>query len=850
MDKDRRVWYDSRAVLYVCTFGPRVSQSKRLMPSAPYPSSEGERLRALLEYRVLDTATEPEFDEITRLAAHICETPTALVTLIDRNRQWFKSRHHFSAPETERAISFSAYTILDNEVLVVPDAARDPRFADNPLVTGEPGIRFYAGAPLTTPSGRQIGSLDVIDYVPRSLSPERIESLRTLSHQIIGQLELRRRAAVEHGRSALHRLVGFIAHVIENRRTKERLRAIDERYRTIVEMSHDLIWAVDNEGRITYLNPAARRIYGRDPEEMIGKSFLDFVPPEQRERDIAAFTEALRSGGDILDQRSQVYHADGSIVLLRANGRTMRDATGKVVGFSGTSRDVTESERAQERLRESNERFELVQRATNDAVWDWDIAKDTIRWSDNVRTLFGYSPAQLQAGFKAWSQLIHPADLRRVTTSVDALFESGGSDWESEYRLRRSDGTYAHVLDRGYVMHDANRRPVRVIGAIMDITARVEAEARFQQLAENISEVFWLTDVVKRQLLYVSPGYESIWGRSAASLLKSPQAWMDAIHPDDRERVAHAAFHDQAAGTYDLEYRIRRPDGTIRWIHDRAFPVRDDAGTVYRIAGVAADITARRIAEDRARQSEEQMRQAQKLEAVGQLSAGVAHDFNNILAVIQGNASLLSDEDSAVERKELVDEVVQAANRGAALTGQLLMFSRKQIMTMRDVNLSEIAESMTKMLRRTLRADIVLETDLDPHLPVIRADSGMMEQVLLNLVVNARDAIPSVGTVAISTRAVMVDEQRAGETSGATPGPSVSLSVSDTGRGIPPDVLRRIFEPFYTTKEAGKGTGLGLATVYGIVRQHGGWLEVETTVGKGTTFNVLIPTAAARVGHQ
>lgn len=643
------------------------------------------------------------------------------------------------------------------------------------------------------------------------------------------------------------RLIGFIRQVIGNRRVTERLRTIDERYRTIVEMSHDLIWAVDAEGRITYLNPAARRIYGRDPEEMIGKPFLDFVPAKQRELDIAAFAERARSGGDLLDYRSQVYHADGSIVMLRANARAIRDQTGKVVGFSGTSRDVTESERAQERLRESIERFELVQRATNDAVWDWDIIRDTLWWSENVRSLFGYSPHQLRAGFKAWMGLIHPADLQRVTASVDALFESGGSAWQSEYRLRLSDDSYAHVLDRGYVMHDADGKPVRVIGAIKDITARVEAEARFHQLAENISEVFWLTDAKRREMLYVSPAYESIWGRSAESLVKSPQSWLDAIHPDDKERVERAAVEEQPSGSYDIEYRIRRQDGTIRWIHDRAFPVRDDAGNVYRIAGVAEDITARRVAEERARHSEEQMRQAQKLEAVGQLSAGVAHDFNNILAVIQGNASLISDEDSVAERRELLDEIIRAADRGAALTRQLLMFSRKQVMTVREVNLSEIADNMMKMLRRTLRGDIVLEMDLDPQLPVIRADPGMMEQVLLNLVVNARDAIPSVGTVAISTRAVMVDEQRARETSGATPGRCLCLSVSDTGRGIPPEVLDRIFEPFFTTKETGKGSGLGLATVYGIVRQHGGWLEVQTTVGTGTTFNILIPTAATRV---
>lgn len=655
----------------------------------------------------------------------------------------------------------------------------------------------------------------------------------------------RLRALLERGRRAIPRFFLFVRGVADNGLASEQLRASDERYRTILEMSHDLIWAVDAEGRITYLNNAARRIYGRDPEEMIGRSFLDFVPPDQRERDVAALGEAIRAGGELLDYPSRVYHADGSIVHLRANARLIQDSTGKVIGSTGTSRDVTESERAQERLTESIERFEMVQRATNDAVWDWNLANDTIRWSDNLRTLFGYEPAELATGIETWASRIHPADRARVQASVDELFASGGSDWEAEYRFRRRDGTYANVFDRGYVMHDAGGKPVRVIGAIMDITQRVEAEARFQQLAVNINEVFWLTDAQKQQMLYVSPAYEPIWGQSADSLTESAQSWMDAVHPDDRARVARATFEDQARGTYDIEYRIRRPDGTERWIHDRAFPIRDEHGAVYRIAGVAADITARKLAEERARQSEEQLRQSQKMEAIGQLSGGVAHDFNNILAVIRGNAWLISEETSAEERKEYADEIIQAADRGAALTRQLLMFSRNQVMAPRDIDLSAIADNMTKMLKRTLREDMVLHADYAPHLPLVHADAGMMEQVLLNLVVNARDAMPRGGTLTITTRAVMVEEDHARRTPGASPGLRVRLSVRDSGEGIPPEVLPRIFEPFYTTKEQGKGTGLGLAMVYGIVRQHGGWVEVDSSIARGTTVNVLLPPAKA-----
>lgn len=623
-------------------------------------------------------------------------------------------------------------------------------------------------------------------------------------------------------------------HADHEHQINEALRASEARYRHLVETSHDLIWAVDAEDRITYLNPAARAIYGRDPAEMIGRSFRDFVVPGQTEKDMA-FAEAMRTGHETVEYENQVYRADGSIITLQASARILRDVEGRVVETTGISRDVTLHKRVEEALRNSTERFELVGRATNDAVWDWDLVTQAVWWSENFQTLFGYAAAEIGADVNSWTSRLHPDDLARVHEGVYGVINGGGKRWEGEYRFRRRDGTYAYIFDRGHVQHDSRGTPVRMIGAMMDVSARKEAEERFRQLAQHINEVFWLTDVAKLQMLYVSPGYETIFGRAFQSVYDSPRSWLEAVHPEDRERITHATFEKQMAGTYDEEYRILRPDGELRWIREKAFPIEDSAGKVYRLAGIAADITQQK-------QLEEDLRHSQKMEAVGQLSGGVAHDFNNILTVIQGNAALLeSGSFTPEEITEYAQEIINAAERGSGLTRQLLMFSRKQIVRPVELDLSEVADNLTKMLQRIVGEHIVLRTEYAAKLPCIRADAGMIEQILLNLVVNSRDAMPDGGELTICTAVVSPGSAKSAATATLAPAPFVWLSVRDTGSGIEPHILPRIFEPFFTTKEAGKGTGLGLATVYGIVKQHHGSIKVASNPGAGTTFDIFFP---------
>lgn len=446
-------------------------------------------------------------------------------------------------------------------------------------------------------------------------------------------------------------------------------------------------------------------------------------------------------------------------------------------------------------------------------VYVRDIATDPL-WA-------GYRDIALAHGLRAcWSTPIF--DTERLVLGTFAIYYSQ-PNWPREQHVRMVD-IATHTAAIAISRHRSE--------AALRFT-----QERFAQLAENIREVFWMTDIKKNQMLYVSPAYEKIWGRTCASLYQSPRAWLEAIHPADRERVQHAALTKQRVGEYNEEYRIIQPDGSMRWIHDQAFPIRDAKGEVYRIAGVAEDITEHK-------RIEEQFLQSQKMEAVGQLAGGVAHDFNNLLTVIQSSAALLADPETqpgSAEAADLVQQIHEAARRAASLTRQLLLFSRKQIMQPANLDLNEIAVNMTKMLQRILGEDIALQCSYAPQLPLIHADAGMVEQVLLNLAVNSRDAMPGGGRLLVATRSGTLDEKQVQQHPDAVPGTYVSLQVTDTGCGIAAEHLRRIFEPFYTTKEVGKGTGLGLATVYGIVKQHRGWITVASEINHGTTFQIYFP---------
>jgi two-component system, cell cycle sensor histidine kinase and response regulator CckA len=421
-----------------------------------------------------------------------------------------------------------------------------------------------------------------------------------------------------------------------------------------------------------------------------------------------------------------------------------------------------------------------------------------------------------------YASILHPDDRDAVLAEVARCAETGDV-FQLEYRLRRKDGGYTWVYDESRLVRDGNGSPLYVLGAMIDVTPRKTQEQRYRTLVESLP-LFTYVDAADGTTLYVSPQIEEMLGYPAEEWLRRP-LFPEVLHPDDRAAVLatrEQPFEQQRS----LQFRVVARDGRVLWVHSERVPVRDAAGKLLFVQGFWVDLTERR-------RLEEELRQAQRLEAVGRLAGGIAHDFNNLLTAISGFTAFalagLDSRDLEGARAD-VAEVGRAAERAATLTQQLLAFSRSQPGLAESVDLNDIVRELGAMLGRLIGEHIEVSIDLADDLPAVEVDPGHMQQVIANLTINARDAMPSGGRLTISTRVI--------EHEGAT---HVELAVADTGHGMDGGTRDRIFEPFFTTKPVGEGTGLGLSSVYGIVRGAGGTVVVETEPRRGSTFRVLLP---------
>ncbi len=472
-------------------------------------------------------------------------------------------------------------------------------------------------------------------------------------------------------------------------------------------------------------------------------------------------------------------------------------------------------------------------------------------------TLFGYSRSAL-VGLPV--DALVPESLRARHADQRSRYlavpKPGPMAWGRRLRARRADGTTFPA--------DVSLSPFRirdelfVLACVRDTTpyeqmlaALEEAERRYRQLVEDASEVFYRVifddrelEPLKARCHFVSPQSEKITGYPPGEFLGNPSLWFELIHEDDRQSVRDETLRCLSEKrSVTRYYRVRhRSTGEFRWVADRIVPILGPSGEVLGYQGVARDITERREAEERQRSLERQLAAAERLELVGRLAAGVAHDFNNILAVVLTGCELaLADLDHDSAAAHELREVLAAAKRGADLTRQLLAVGRRQVIAPQPLNLSLHIQAAQRLLRSVVPESITIEYQLPTDLWTVLIDPTQVEQVVMNLVINAKDAMPEGGSIAIEAANVIVDEVYCAGRRGLDPGEYVRLTVRDTGHGMDADTLSRAFEPFFSTKPRGRGSGLGLASVYGIVKQNHGYIEIASNVGRGTAVLIYLP---------
>ncbi|MEO7413936.1 MAG: GAF domain-containing protein [Opitutaceae bacterium] len=736
---------------------------------APLPAGETQRLAALRAYEVLDTAPEEAFDDLTLLAAHICQVPTAMVSLVDGNRQWFKSRIGLESAETSRDIAFCAHTILHaDQVFEVRDAELDPRFAANPLVTSDLKIRFYAGAPLVTPDGHALGALCVMDRQPRALSPEQLTALRALSRRVVAQLELNRHArqllAKERETSRLFAAAdnsrrALLSLLEDQKQVETALRSSEERFRQIAENIHEVFWMTDlARNEMLYVSPAYEKIWGRSCESLRSapSSWSDSIHALDRERVVRAVRTRQTSGD--YDETYRILRPDGGLRWVRDRAFPIKNTDGPVQRVVGVAEDITQ------------------------------------RKSGELRVELQHAVTKILAEAASL-----PQTARQLLAAVCRLME-----WEvgGFWMIDRS----ADVLHCIEICHPA------------------------------LEEYRGFAEVARTSRFKVGEGLPGrVWEAMQT-------AWVpDVAQDSDFKRAASAALIP-LRGAVGFPIQLHgQVLGVVEFFSQESRKPEPEVLTLFAAFGTQLGQFIER------QQLAEQFRQAQKMEAIGTLAGGIAHDFNNVLAAIGGYTELAkweTAENPVVT--EYLGAVLQGTRRATDLVRQILSFSRRQEIQRKPLKLRVVLDEALQLLRATIPTTVEFVLSPAPDTPNVMADATQVHQVVMNLCTNAAHAMKDgPGRLTIKLEKFQLDAAAVSSLAGLRRGTYVRLSIGDNGHGMDPATQSRIFEPFFTTKPPGEGTGLGLAVVHGIMQSHEGAVSVESRVGEGTTFHLYFPAHVA-----
>ncbi|MBI4782461.1 MAG: GAF domain-containing protein [Oscillatoriophycideae cyanobacterium NC_groundwater_1537_Pr4_S-0.65um_50_18] len=828
---------------------------------------EAPRLQALYQYQILDTESEAAFDELTQLAAQICQTPIAIVVLIDRERQWFKSKVGLAISETPRNVSFCNHTILQAKPLIVQDALTDARFATNPYVTGDPKIRFYAGVALTTPSGYRIGTLCVVDYVPRQLDIAQIKALQALSHQVVSQLELRRNLkALQENERRLSTLMGNLPGYV-------------------YQVANDLNYTPE------FISEGVFAVTGyHQAEYLVDRTITcgQEIHPDDSQPIWQQIQQAVKSRQPY-ECEYRIITKTGAEKWVWERGRGVYESNGELLRLEGFVTDISVRKAAKLRLHQKAQQEHLMRVVTEHIRQSLDLDEILTTTVSEVRQV-------LQADRVLIFRLESDGSGNVVQESVDAhwqpilgqnlfdpCFQSSYIDKYFQGRVHAThdidDGSiqpcYAEFLKQfgvranlvvpiiqsgclwGLLIAHQCAHPrqwseeeAQLLKQLADQVAiaihqsslykqaqnelkeRIQAEAKIrdQAMLLNVATDAIIVRDLDQHITFWNQGAERLYGWSSEEMLgKATALWCR-----DSAGLQEICQTVLARGEWQGELTQLTKDQKDVMVASRWTLVRHPNGQPKAFLIVNTDITQKTLLE-------RQFLRAQRLETIGTLAGGVAHDLNNVLAPILMSVSLLEMQPDSSKRQKWLDVIDASARRGASLVKQVLTFARGIEGERSQLEIRHLTCEIKQVIEETFPKSINIFTHIPNHLSMVMGDVTQIHQILMNLCLNARDAMPNGGMLRITAENQVIDADNINLPLGAQPGSYVAITVADTGTGIAADAIDRIFDPFFTTKEMGKGTGLGLSTVMTIIKSHNGFMTVSSQIGNGTEFKVYLP---------
>ena len=791
--------------------------------SAEIPPDEKKRLRNLLSYRVLDTAPEPSFDDFTLLASHICDTPIALVSLIDEKRQWFKSKVGLDIAETPREMAFCTHAILDpSRPFIVPDAIEDSKFAQNPLVTGDPHIRFYAGIPLVSPEGFALGTMCVIDRQPRTLRPEQIECLKAIARQVIQQLILRR--SMKDQLQAVMRL----------QEAQDALTQAED----LMENASDIVQSVDVEGKVDYVNLAWCRTMGYSPTDAFGLSIFDVIHPDWRREFRGVFERALK--GETIGSMNTVFVGkDGREIPLEGT-INVKFADAKPQAIRGIFRDVTARRKEEEKRREAEKRYTALFNDSKEGIVQFDVKGSLVSANPAMAHMLGYSSSEeLIRCLNETDQPLYVNERDRVNL-VRTMIRRGSAQG-FECQLIRQDGGIIWVRGSGRAVRDQDDRLRFFEGIIIDLTDRKLVELERDRYF-NLSQNFFCIADFDGYFRKLNPAWESL-GFTTEELLARP--FIDFVHPDDRDStIKEIQGISGGRESINFENRYRCRDGSYRWLLWNAAPSVEQR-VIY---ASARDITEIKTFEQELQRSNLELESRnRRIEEASRLKseflANMSHELRTPLNGIIGFSELMYNEDVGPvsdTHKEFLGDILTSGRHLLQLINDILDLSKVEAGKLEFrpevIDLSRIVQEVCDIVRALAsKKHIEIKVSVDSRVREVFLDPGKLKQVLYNYISNALKFTPERGKVHVVATADGNGDFR--------------IEVQDSGIGIDDIGITRLFVEFQQLDEGAskkyQGTGLGLALTKKIVEAQGGSVGVTSVVGQGSTFFAILPIRAA-----